>query len=267
MIQAPTYTLLKKAVRHPVRAFLGGLLVTRLSLLDKTEQRARLMEFLSQEFAADIDDLVESYERSPLRTWIKRRHTDIERLGVSYRLGATPEFDCESLFFLVRAVKPRVVVETGVCYGVSSSYILEALDQNGAGELYSIDLGNKPGEPPNDFFVPRRLKGRWHLILDDAKQALPHLLEQLGEIDIFHHDSLHTYEHMTWEYETALRHLSRGGALSSHDVRTVLGLGGAFQRNAFGAFCERHKLRFVESYNTGVAVAGSNGWRAAPHAH
>jgi predicted O-methyltransferase YrrM len=153
------------------------------------------------------------------------------------------------------------VVETGVCYGVSSSYILEALDQNGAGELYSIDLGNTPGEPPNDFFVPPRLKRRWHLILDDAKQALPRLLAQLGKIDLFHHDSLHTYDHMTWEYEAALPHLSRRGVLSSHDVRTVLGLEGVFQRNAFGAFCKRHNLRFVESYNIGVAVGGRGGSR------
>src|SRR5215472_8825018 len=40
----------------------------------------------------------------------------------------------------VRASTPEVVVETGVANGVSSSYLLLALQKNGRGILHSIEL-------------------------------------------------------------------------------------------------------------------------------
>src|SRR2546429_265801 len=41
----------------------------------------------------------------------------------------------------IRAFAPEIVVETGVANGVSSSYLLLALEMNGQGRLYSIEIG------------------------------------------------------------------------------------------------------------------------------
>jgi len=43
------------------------------------------------------------------------------------------------IYGLCKIMKPDVVVETGVAYGQSSSYILQALKENNNGILYSID--------------------------------------------------------------------------------------------------------------------------------
>ena len=86
---------------------------------------------------------------------MERRSAKLKNFPGPYRLGATPPFDCETIYLLVRSLKPETVVETGVCYGASSAYILQALKDNGRGVLYSIDLGNPPDEPPSDYFVPR----------------------------------------------------------------------------------------------------------------
>ena len=43
------------------------------------------------------------------------------------------------LYSIIRALKPRRVIETGVGSGYSSTYILTALRQNGGGRLYSIE--------------------------------------------------------------------------------------------------------------------------------
>ena len=43
-------------------------------------------------------------------------------------------------YLACRLVEPAVVVETGVAYGVSSAYVLRALETNGRGTLHSIDL-------------------------------------------------------------------------------------------------------------------------------
>src|SRR6266581_3100545 len=40
----------------------------------------------------------------------------------------------------------------------------------------------------------------------------------LGTIDVFIHDSLHTYDHMLWEYRAAYDHIRPGGLLISDDA-------------------------------------------------
>jgi len=249
----PTATLLMKAGRHPLRTVRRLMDTARLSRLTTPKEREVAERFLSDVFHVDAQAIVEECQRSGIGAWMQRRRDRLKEFAGS-GLGSTPTFDCETIYSLVRAMRPSVVVETGVCYGASSEYILEALKDNGHGVLYSIDLGNSPDEPPNDFFVRPALKDRWRLIIGDSRQELPPLLARLGQIDLFHHDSLHTYEHMMWEYETAFPYLGANGVLSSHDVRTIVSLGNPFRRNPFSAFCERHNLRSVESRNMGIAT-------------
>jgi len=121
----------------------------------------------------------------------------------------------------VRALAPECVVETGVANGVSSSYLLLALQKNKRGHLHSIGLADKAflpvGKAPG-WLVPEWLRVAWHVHLGDARDILPRLLKRLGKIGIFIHDSLHTYDHMMWEFETAYPHLLCGGLLISDDA-------------------------------------------------
>lgn len=133
----------------------------------------------------------------------------------------------------VRLLQPDVVVETGVEHGLSSKVILYAMERNGRGTLHSIDLPNAVVEDESSGFVQRNimpsgretgwmvptdLRNRWHLNLGDAKELLPRLLQTLGTIDIFIHDSLHSYEHMLFEFRTAWLHLRGGGVILSDDI-------------------------------------------------
>ena len=255
MIQSTsTARLIQKAIRHPLRAMRRLVDEARLARLSETQEREVAVEFLSHTFNIDVRSILDKHHRSEFREWIERRQAQLSASRSVFRLGATPQFDCETIYLVVRSLKPEVVVETGVCYGVSSAYILQALRENRRGELYSIDLGNTPDEPPNDFFIPRNLRDRWHLIIGDSKQELPQLLARLGQIDLFHHDSLHTYEHMMWEYNTALPHLHPHGTLSSHDVRTIVDLARPFRRSPFAVFCDENRLHSVVSHNVGVAM-------------
>ncbi len=123
-------------------------------------------------------------------------------------------------YLFSRYLRPRRVVETGVAYGVTSSYILLALAQLGRGELHSIDLPPLVVGAENyvGYFVPRELRARWKLHIGSAKRLLPGVLRDVGTIDLFVHDSLHTYSHMKWEFETALCSLRPGGVLISDDI-------------------------------------------------
>ena len=139
-------------------------------------------------------------------------------------------YHTQFLYLVCKMFKSQVFVETGVHYGASSAFILKALE-NTNGKLYSIDLPNtkytkdyggfhldslpeslKPG-----FVVPSELRNNWNLILGDSKIELPKLVKSLDQIDIFHHDSVHTYEFMMFEFETVLPKLRPGGLLLSDD--------------------------------------------------
>lgn len=140
------------------------------------------------------------------------------------------------LFGITRALRPKVIIETGVAAGVSSCFFIAALLENETGELYSLDLPTDAAtklscadastyswpEKGAGWAIPAelrtRLGNRHHLVLEDVRSALPRLLKQLGKVDIFFHDDLHLPEHMFWEYNCAWKSLSSGGVLTSHDV-------------------------------------------------
>jgi predicted O-methyltransferase YrrM len=127
------------------------------------------------------------------------------------------------LYLLVRFLRPEVVVETGVANGFSSSFILKALDQNAEGILHSIDLHYREGlmvplGKELGWVIPNEIRYRWSLHLGESTKVLPKLLSELGSIDIFFHDSRHTYKTMMSEYEIAWPYLKNGGLLVSDDA-------------------------------------------------
>jgi len=128
------------------------------------------------------------------------------------------------IYSVVRAVKPEIVIETGVCNGISTYFILSAQERNGYGMLYSIDIEETISsnrfkeEKKTGWLVPEKLKHRWNFLLGDSKEVLPGILSELKSVDIFMHDSAHTYEYMSFEFRTAWRYLRDGGVLLSDDI-------------------------------------------------
>ena len=177
------------------------------------------MEFFANKLmcsAGDLDSVYEDYAN-------KRKVWD----EIGDKLSAYPSGygqqmtrELPILYLSVRLLKPNLIVETGVSSGASSAFILEALHDNAKGHLYSIDLppDNIPEGKESGWIVPEYLRSRWKLLIGNSKVILKPLLEDLKEIDCFIHDSLHTYEHMSWEFKTAWNHLRRGGLFLSHDV-------------------------------------------------
>lgn len=119
-----------------------------------------------------------------------------------------------------RALHPEQVVETGVAHGVTTAYILFGLSRNGRGHLRSIDLPplSRNADDLVGIAVPSWLRTRWTLYRGATRQQLPIALREAGEIDVFVHDSLHTYRTMRWEFERALARMRRPGVLISDDV-------------------------------------------------
>ena len=185
---------------------------------------------------------VQVTESEMLRLWFP--DADVEQLrgefGVdAHHEGGAAEVDRSwdlgdrsafLLYALVRLTRPATVLETGVARGVSSTAILAALAANGHGVLHSTDIGPNVGS-----VVPSRLRSRWHLhVLDGARapDAFLDLLATLPTVDLFLHDSDHSYGHMTTELRAVHEHLSAEGWLvvddadASYAVRDLARTGG-----------------------------------------
>jgi hypothetical protein len=116
---------------------------------------------------------------------------------------------------------PRAVVETGVARGLTTRFILEALERNKHGVLWSIDLP-PPGETTVreeiGIAVPEYLRARWTYVRGSSRHRLKDVLADIGAIDLFVHDSRHTLRNVCFELEQAWLALRPGGFTIVDDV-------------------------------------------------
>jgi predicted O-methyltransferase YrrM len=134
--------------------------------------------------------------------------------------GVMGALDCATLYALTRWQRPSVVIESGGFIGMSSAFILKAFtdEKLATSKLYSIELSEEceqgaliPDElrSTSGGFVPMRGKVEDFL----KRNQLPR------SIDMFLHDSSHSYRHMLWEFRQFWPSLRDGGLLVSHDVQ------------------------------------------------
>jgi len=162
------------------------------------------------------------------------------------------------LYLIIRSLKPDTVVETGVASGESSTFMLQAMEDNKKGKLFSIDLPPSvdqnqrkiifPKDKSSGWIIPENLKDRWELHEGDSADLLLPLLQKLGTIDGFFHDSLHTYDHMMFEYKTSWDFMRNGGILFSDDVAVMNKKG----RSPFVDFAKMHKKDIVVNHIVGA---------------
>jgi Methyltransferase domain len=138
------------------------------------------------------------------------------------------------LYALVRSLRPSTVLETGVANGHSSFFLLRALHANGHGTLHSIDLTAEVG-----CLLSDEERARWRLHVLKPKRRRDNflqILDALPPIDLFLHDSDHSYFWQSFELQAALKELSAGGILASDDCDG---------RYAFLDVCQKANLRPV----------------------
>ncbi len=192
---------------HPPPAYPSLLLADLLGGIEQATGLA-LAGFLGEATAQEVEEaILRSMAAGDEPAALSRRHHGDLGLG---RL----------CYAACRAVRPQVVVETGVAYGVTSSFLLAALAANGNGVLYSIDRPHP--EPGADAlvgsFVPTALRSRWVLLRGTSARLLPRLAAELKTIGLFVHDSRHTYRNILRELRTVTPCLTPGAVVLADDV-------------------------------------------------
>ena len=239
------FLLLKRGFAHPLYAYSFLKENKRLKLNKKypfkDDKNIRMLndynDALSYFFGLDSLKFVQEQSLLELYDLYKESIKKLESLyGTNKQLSVLSLDESILLYFSVRLLKPKIVVETGVSDGMSSLFILSALDKNGIGHLYSIDFpevgmpgiyGKEPG-----WIVGKTLRNKWTLTYGKTSKVLLPLLLKVKYVNIFLHDSEHSYPNMKFEFSNVLKYMPPGSLLLSDDVRS----NGAFQEacNEFG---------------------------------
>jgi hypothetical protein len=142
--------------------------------------------------------------------------------------------EAEAIWCLVTHTRPETVVETGVARGLTSRMILDCLQRNGTGHLWSVDL---PAVDPAlhheiGTAVPENLRSRWTYVAGTSRRRLPGLIRELRRVDFFVHDSLHSGRNTRFELDTVWPALTPGGVAVVDDIDHSLGFSRFTQRAA-----------------------------------
>jgi hypothetical protein len=153
-----------------------------------------------------------------VRAWIQELEDDNHLLDhVTKRLSTNPRRRISAQephwarrfgwYALVRAAQPDHVVETGTHLGLGSCAIAAALLRNGHGRLTTIDI-----DPESGHLIGQP----WATVIDRRTGSSIDMLAELRDVDMFLHDSLHTYDYETKEL-TAVEPNLRVGAIILSD--------------------------------------------------
>lgn len=153
-----------------------------------------------------------------------------------------------AMWCAVRHLHPTTVLETGVARGVTTRMVLEAITLNGKGHLWSIDLpylfdGSLHGQTA--AAISDGNGEHWTYVRGSSRRRLRPLATELGQVDLFLHDSLHTVRNMRFEMETVWPLLRPGGFMFIDDV----------DKSAFRDF-----VRHVNPHQWGVFRSADGPW-------
>jgi predicted O-methyltransferase YrrM len=209
-------------------------------------KRARRGKVSNRAWQPVLDEVMEEARGVPgfdqvieRKTFVETYLADLERRYQSHFVaGWVNLVDAQFLYWIVRRLRPKTVVQTGVSNGLSSAFIMLALAKNGPeGRLHVIDLPYifDPADPhwtqkgylhgvvipqgkSSGWLVPDIYSDRLEVGVGDAKVLLPPLIDRLDSIDMFFHDSDHTYNHMMFEFDQAMRKLKAHGVIVADDI-------------------------------------------------
>lgn len=128
------------------------------------------------------------------------------------------------LYRVTKALQPKVVVETGVANGWSTTALLLAMNDVPGSKLVSVDMpyAKMENEQWVGCAVPSSLRSSWTLIRLPDRDALPQIFREHQTIDLLHYDSDKSPEGRKFAYELAWPRIRQGGLLMSDDVEDNL---------------------------------------------
>jgi Methyltransferase domain len=130
-------------------------------------------------------------------------------------------------YAITRALQPEHVVETGTDKGLGTCVFAAALLRNGHGRVTTVDVN-----PDSGYLITGRYAGVVDRVIGDSIEVLR---SGVTPVDLFMHDSWHTYEHESGELAAVASRLSADAMVLSDN---------AHESDALLRWAERSARRF-----------------------
>ena len=164
----------------------------------------------AEELAAFLAPLLDA-ERGQVMRWIDEARTDpvlTRDRGFRWSSKRRQPLGNRTLWYaVIRATRPKLIVEAGVHEGLGSEMILVALRRNAAeghpGKLISFDIFEDTG-----WQVAPELRDGWEFVLESTLTGMQRVLRG-REVDLFIHETPHVEEFIVPEVTAAARHAGR----------------------------------------------------------
>jgi hypothetical protein len=185
---------------------------------------------------------VTGVEIGQVRAWMQELEDDSQLTGhLTSRLSSNPRRRIcatephwarrSGWYAIIRATQPDHVVETGTHLGLGSCVIAAALLRNGHGRLTTIDI-----DPEAGYLIGEP----WASVIDRRAGNSIDVLGALKDVDVFLHDSLHTYDYETSELTAVEPNLHADAIVLSDNAHDSSALSDWAERTG------RHYLFFKE---------------------
>lgn len=195
--------------------------VTPISLVDllngsNSQVYCSPFDVLNRLFEANKRELMRiTNEYEELRSMLEQRYRKTALLcPKTHALGESSSF---LTYLMVRIRRPIVVFETGVANGQATFFILNALSKNKRGSLYSTDISTSVGR-----LLTNEERANWRLEVIDTHRihaSFREVVNKMPEIDLFLHDSDHSYSWSKFEYETVGPRMNHNSIIATDDVQ------------------------------------------------
>ena len=170
------------------------------------------------------------------------------------RTDRTPHVGRRMVWYaVVRALKPKVVIETGVDQGMGAAVLCAALLRNAAqgcqGRYYGTDLNPSAG-----YFLKGRYSAIGSILFGDSITSLANFD---GEIDLFINDSDHSADYEAAEYQTVKSKLSSNAVILGDNahVTTKLAEFSIQEGRRFMFFAEEPAQHWYSGAGIGISLA------------
>ncbi|HWJ51356.1 MAG TPA: class I SAM-dependent methyltransferase [Solirubrobacteraceae bacterium] len=217
------------------------------------DNEAELVSFLASALALEptqVKGYLDEIHTAPevthdLAATVRRRPDMKRRPGLGHRVA---------WYVVARAIKPQLVVETGIKHGLGALVLLVALERNARegsdGRLISFDP-----DPESGWVVPEAMRRSWRPVFATSFDAFD---EQLAgeQIDLFICDTPPDTELEDFEMHAALRHAAPGIVLiaGNGDRTTVLPDLAAERGGDYRFFTERPRHPIYPGGGLGLAL-------------
>jgi predicted O-methyltransferase YrrM len=189
--------------------------------------------------------IAEANEDAELRDHVRRTTAASSRRGLAdtdVRFGRRLGW-----YALVRALRPERVIETGTDKGLGSVVIAAALLRNGTGRLSTLDIN-----PESGYLIAGPYAGVVDRLVGDSVELLAADPEP---VDVFLHDSLHTFEYETAELAAVEPRLSERAVVLSDNAHEsdALAVWAEKSGRQFSFFAEQPQAHWYPGDGIGAA--------------